>query len=273
MASAQAPLTSGQITRLAHLLDGPTGSELERDLEEARLPRGSEGTKWRMLRESFEFGQRRDGSANGVLRFLKLALDPARELAAGDFTNLRVEVNEVLALAGLRLEADGRLVRVVASRTAGDARARADQLRDRLRARGVHPDVLAFCSAELVQRNYFHAVLEASKSVSQKIRTRTGLTADGSELADQAFTLKANMPPLAFNALRTPSERSSHSGYAHFVRGVVGAFHNPTAHEAKVEFTLSKDDALDMLATISMVHRRLDEATVTPAAPSYRAAS
>jgi uncharacterized protein (TIGR02391 family) len=266
---AVTPFSAAQITRLAHLLDGPTGSELRRDLREARLPVGVESTKWRMLRESFELGQRQSGSANPVLRFVKLALDPARELDAGDLRETRVAVNEVLLLCGLELKSDGRLVPVTASRTADDARARADRLRERLRERGVHPDVLRFCRAELVQRNYFHAVLEASKSVSAKIRERTGLNADGAELADQAFTLKSGMPPLAFNGLRTQSERSAHSGYAHFVRGVVGAFRNPTAHEPKIEFPLTEEDALDMLATISMVHRRLDQAAVTPAAPIY----
>jgi uncharacterized protein (TIGR02391 family) len=170
------------------------------------------------------------------------------------------------------LRDDGRLQRVPQARTLSEAEERADHLRARLRARGVHADVLRFCRAELVQRNYFHAVLEASKSVSAKIRERTGLTADGVELADQAFALKTGMPPLAFNSLRTPSEQSAHKGYANFVRGVVGAFRNPTAHEPKVEFPVSEEDALDMLATISMVHRRLDQAVTTQAAPIYEAA-
>jgi len=149
---------------------------------------------------------------------------------------VRIAANEALLLSGLELKPDRALVPVSASRTADDARARADRLKTRLRERAAHPDVLRFCEPELVQRNYFHAVLEASKSVSVKIRARTGLASDGAELVDQAFTLKAGMPPLAFTALRTQPERSAHSGYAHFVRGVVGAFRNPTAHEAKAEF-------------------------------------
>lgn len=52
MATAVDLLTPTQLTRLAQLLDGPTGSELRRDLQEARLPLGVESTKWRMLRES-----------------------------------------------------------------------------------------------------------------------------------------------------------------------------------------------------------------------------
>lgn len=268
MARSLPTLTSTQITRLAELLDEPTGRELRRDLEELRLPLGRETTKWRMLRESFELAQRRDGHGGSVLRFVKHALDPARELGTDRLSGVRTSVNEVLLLSGLELRDDGRLVPRPTSRTAGDARARADALRSELRARRVHPDVLRYCKVELVQRNYFHAVLEASKSVSAKIRAKTGLQSDGAQLVDEAFTLK-HMPPLAFNSLQTPSERSAHNGYAHFARGVVAAFRNPTAHDPKVEFPLSEEDALDMLATISMIHRRLDRATITPAAPAY----
>lgn len=269
MAKPPPTLSSGQITRLAQLLDGPTGSELRRELEELKLPLGTDSTKWRMLRESFELAQRRDGHAGSILRFVKQTLDPAHELGDDGLRELRSSVNEILLLSGLQLLDDGRLVARDASRTADDARTRADALRTKLAARHVHPDVVRYCRAELVQRNYFHAVLEASKSVSAKIRDLTGLQSDGAELVDAAFTLKHNMPPLAFNSLRTQSERSAHSGYAHFARGVVGALRNPTAHEPKVEFNLTEADALDMLATISMVHRRLDQATITPAAPNY----
>jgi uncharacterized protein (TIGR02391 family) len=222
-----------------------------------------------MLRESFEVAQRRDGHGGSILRFVKQALDPENELAVGSLSDLRTSVNEVLLLSGLELLDDGRLVPREASRTADDARARADALRAKLNARQVHPDVLRYCRAELVQRNYFHAVLEASKSVSAKIRAVTGLRSDGAQLVDEAFSLNGNMSPLAFNSLQTTSQRSAHSGYAHFARGVVSAFRNPTAHDAKIEFALSEEDALDMLATISMVHRRLDQATITPGAPAY----
>lgn len=250
------------------------GSTLTRLLTQAHVedPLGPGATKWKRLDEALNARQRRDGHGGAVAAFLHTALSPKRFAGARDlYDALRGDVNELLALEGLQVKDDGRLHRVPPARTLSEAEERADRLRARLRDRGVHHDVLRFCRAELVARNYFHAVLEASKSVSAKIRDRTGLDADGAELADQAFTLKQNMPPLAFNSLQTPSQRSAHSGYAHFVRGVVGAFRNPTAHEPKIEFPLSEEDALDMLATISMVHRQLDQAVVTPGAPAYAA--
>jgi len=41
--------------------------------------------------------------------------------------------------------------------------------------RGIAGDVLRFCRPELLEGNYFHAVFEATKSVAQKLRDRTGL--------------------------------------------------------------------------------------------------
>ena len=79
--------------------------------------------------------------------------------------------------------------------TIDEARARANRLRCELERRGVHADVLEFCRAELLQENYFHAVLEATKSLSAKIQKKSGLTSDATELAMSTFGLrKADIP-------------------------------------------------------------------------------
>lgn len=263
--------TAGQLERLARVLgDSATGSELDVMLDAARLPPSVTSTKWRRLRESFTAAQRRDGNGNGVARFIEVALEPARFVELPEaHERYRGEVNATIGFAGLRFEPNGNLVRISATTTISEAEQRADHLRSKLRARDVHADVLKFCRAELVQDNYFHAVLEASKSVAEKIRSLTGLSADGVDLADAAFTTKHNMPPLAFNSLVTPSELSEHRGLATMVKGLFMTFRNPTAHAPKVSWVIDESAALDMLATASMLHRRLDQATVTQAAPSF----
>jgi uncharacterized protein (TIGR02391 family) len=55
-------------------------------------------------------------------------------------------------------------------------------MRAELTRRQVHPDIFRFCRAELMQQHYFHAVLEASKSLAGKIRDPTGLQGDGAAL-------------------------------------------------------------------------------------------
>ena len=125
----------------------------------------------------------------------------------------------------------------------------------------MHPDVLAFCRAELLQHNYFHAVLEAAKSVADKLRTLAGVTGDGSPLVDATCALSCG-PKIAFNTLATEWERSEQTGIATLMKGLFSTFRNPAAHAPRVAWATSRTDALDMLTLASMLHRRLDNATV-----------
>lgn len=99
---------------------------------------------------------------------------------------------------------------------------------------------------------------EAVKSVADKMRMRTGLADDGATLVDRVFS--GNPPLLAINVLSTASERSEQSGFANLVRGTFGMFRNPTAHEARIHWAMSKEDAEDLLSIVSLIHRRLDAA-------------
>ncbi|MHB8384013.1 MAG: TIGR02391 family protein [Candidatus Binataceae bacterium] len=137
----------------------------------------------------------------------------------------------------------------------------AGRLRSELQRRQVHSDVLRFCRAELLNTippNYFHAVLEATKSVAQKIRDRTGLTSDGAEIVDEAFRISS--PLLAINSLQTETEQSEQKGFANLLKGMFGTFRNVTGHAAKIMWPITEQDALDLLTLVSYLHRRLDQA-------------
>jgi uncharacterized protein (TIGR02391 family) len=42
------------------------------------------------------------------------------------------------------------------------------------------------------------------------------------------------------------------------LKGTFGMFRNPAAHEAKIHWEMTKEDAQDLLSLVSMTHRRLD---------------
>src|ERR1700730_8279618 len=128
--------------------------------------------------------------------------------------------------------------------------------------RGVHPDVLRFCREELLADNYFHAELEAVKSVADQLRARTGLTVDGASLVDR--TLTGDPPMLAINSLKTESEKGEQRGFANLLRGTFGMFRNTTAHEARIHWPMAKDDAEDLFSLVSLIHRHLDAANMPP---------
>lgn len=254
---------------LADTNTGLSGSEITRLLKQLKVgdPQPSD-TKRHRLFAALSARQSQDRCGNNVAAFVQAAMEPVRYTGnRAFFDERRHELNEVLAFCGYALGEDGKLRSAAAVTTLSEAEERAGRLRAELRRRGVHPDVLAFCRAELLQSNYFHAVFEATKSVAGKIRVKSGLSGDGSELVDQAFGMgKAGMPFLAFNALQSETERSEHTGLMNLMKGMFGAFRNVTAHAPKVTWPISEDDALDLLTIASLLHRRLDAAIRTPRA-------
>jgi uncharacterized protein (TIGR02391 family) len=271
MPSKKVPsFTAGQLEALSRELgEAMTGSQMDRLLPAAGIADTSQqSTKWKRLYESLARRQNQDRSGIAVCRFIKVAMAPERFGSEPErFEAHRERLNLTLGFVGLELRENGKLYPAEPTSTLTEAQERANALKAKLRERNVHPDVLAFCRAELVQKNYFHAVFEATKSVADKIRSRTGLKSDGAGLVDDAFGMKGGMPALAFNLLQSPTEEREHKGLAMLVKGMFGTFRNPTAHAPKISWPIGLEDALDLLTLASMLHRRLDAAHVTPAAP------
>jgi uncharacterized protein (TIGR02391 family) len=247
---------------------GLTGSDIGRYLRECGIQDPNPAmTKRVRLYEALVARQRQDGCANNVCAFIQRVMNPVLYVQSPDyFQSKQIELNRVLSFEGLRLNEQGKLEPCAHARTVSEAQAAADQLRRKLLDRAVHPDVLRFCRAELVHGNYFHAVLEAAKSVAQKIRDQSGLLSDGAELVDEAFGIgKRQYPVLAFNALATESERSEHTGLMNLMKGFFGTFRNPTAHAPRIVWKITEQDALDMMTLASLLHRRLEHVVKTGA--------
>lgn len=252
-------MSDGQIEVLAKALaECGSGSEITRILESCGLTDDSgESTKWRRLNAVFLSLQRQDQCANRILDFIRSFLAPTRFVGRKElFDQRRVELNDVLAFSGLELGSDGQFRQREAVKTLGEAERRSRTIHAKFEGRRLHPEVLKYCKAELMQDNYFHAVFEATKSLAQRIRNMTGVQADGSELVDRVFSVK--QPLMAMNALQTDTEKSEHKGFATLLKGCFGAIRNPLAHEPKILWQ-GEDDAADYLSLISLLHRKLDD--------------
>jgi uncharacterized protein (TIGR02391 family) len=211
--------------------------------------------------------QRRDRCGNAVLLFVGKALAPVRFHNAPDaFDELRAEVNVPLAFDGWEVNEAGKVRRKRKAETLSEACRRAMRLRTQLIGLGAHPRILRYCLAEIGDDNYFHAVLEGSKSLADEIRHRTGRSEDGVPLIDAVFEVgKRGHPLLALTNMSTDTERSRQNGLANSLRGVFGSLRNPTAHEPKIKSTMTEQDAVDELCHMSYLHRRLDECHEVPA--------
>lgn len=219
----------------------------------------SDETKWKRIYCALAERQNQSQNRRAILEFIRRAMRPEYFLEDhSKYEALRAKLNQALSFIGLAVLENGQLVAAEKAQTISDAKRRADELRADLTKRGVHPDVLRFCKAELVADNYFHAVLEASKSVAEKLRVKANVTGDGAALVDQ--TLLGDIPKIKINRFISESEKSEQKGFANLVKGVFAMFRNPTAHEPRILWKVTKEDAEDLLSLLSLMHRRLDVA-------------
>lgn len=258
-------LNSNQIENISKLLgDLLTGSEISKIFRDISVTDNSgESTKWRRLDYVFKFIQNRDKSINTILRFIKEALSPVSYINDQSvFESTRTELNKILMFSGLEYCVDGNFKKVASATTITEVQRRTNDLRDKLRKRGVHHRVLKYCNEELLKENYFHSVLEATKSLCEFIREQTRLTEDGTALIDKAFSIKD--PYLALNALQTDSEKNQQVGLAMMLKGINSMARNVTAHTPKIKWIIEESEAIDILMTISFLHKNLDNCIVVP---------
>jgi uncharacterized protein (TIGR02391 family) len=239
---------------------GFTGPEIARLLQACRIPDPGENTKWRRIAEALNTEQARSRSGNCTITFVKAAMQPVRWTnRLSGFNGMREELNTVLAFSGLSVRADGEVYPRETARTHAEA-ALVKRLRDEMVRRSGHAEIFKYCTEELVAEDCFGAVFEATKGLGERVREMSGLDEDGHQLVQEAF--EGSIPMIAFNSLRSSTERNEQRGLANLMKGVFSAFRNPEAHEARLLWHVSEADALDLLSTLSLIHRRLDVAVV-----------
>ena len=257
------PTLSGEILEglskvLGDTSNGLSNNEITKYLKEVDLPNVfPEGTKWKRIYNAFVTYQNIKNISNNILRFINKSLHPARFVGRNQqYEDTRIELNKRLCFAGLELSESGKFREIESIFTITDAEYRASRFRKKLEQRETHYRIYEFCNAELLNENYFHSVFEAVKSVFEVIRMKSGLSVDGNLLIEQAFSI--NNPLIQINSLSNETEISEHRGFVNLLKGVTGMFRNTTAHAPKITWQMSEIDALDILTTLSLIHRKLD---------------
>lgn len=243
---------------LADTERGLTGSEIAYLLQDCRLDDvNPEMTKWKRLFNALVMAQNKHRVGNHLIMFINRAMNPVSYVRGkNNFAWRRSELNVVLSFSGFSIREDGKIVHAPTETTLRGARARAGALKVSLEDRYAHPEIFKYCRAELLEENYFHAVLEAIKGVAERIREISGLNTDGAELVNTAFSIRK--PLIAINPLTTETDISEQKGLSNILVGLFGVARNPAAHAPKIIWPVSEHDALDILSLVSFVHRKLD---------------
>ncbi|AHC24706.1 MULTISPECIES: TIGR02391 family protein [Mycobacteriaceae] len=262
MTATVAPFGHGSIENIARIIgELYTGPELTRILISVGMPDplGERQTKWKRVAASMQEKQYSQRDGRPILAVITAAMKPdtiwdrqAKAAVARD------ELTQVLSLSGYRVREDGRIGAAMTAATASEASARSERLRSRLTERGAHPEVVRHCREELLRTDCYEAVFEAVKGLGARLREKSGLDNDGRALVQAA--LRGKSPRVLITDCSTVTERNEQDGVALLAEGVFAAFRNPAAHEPRLVWEVSEQDALDVLGTLSVIHRRLDGA-------------
>lgn len=254
-------LNQGILERISKILgdtsNGLTGSEISYFLQQYNIRDVTpEITKWKRLYSALASVQNFDKCSNKILRFIQIVLNPARFTDNQIFETKRKAINECLSYVGYELQSNGRFRVVTTAKTISEAQQRANDLLVNLQMRNAHQEIFKYCTTELVDKNYFHAVFEACKGLFARIRQLSLINTDGIRLVEYVF----NHPILVINSYKSKQEKDEQKGFEAILEGLCNMFRNPEAHQPKIEWPVSEQDALEILSLISYCHRRLDNA-------------
>ena len=174
---------------LGDTANGLTGPEIGYILATLKIADPDAGnTKWKRLCNALATAQNERKLGNYLVLIVNAAMEPARYVSKPDLFEWRRDgLNVALAFAGYGVNGRGQVIHTTRETTLMGARARAGRLKSNLESRGTHSEVFAYCRAELLEENYFHAVFEATKGLADRILKMSGLTSDGSELVSEAW--------------------------------------------------------------------------------------
>ena len=81
---------------------------------------------------------------------------------------------------------------------------------------------------------------------------------------EQVFSLGNSkfpkVPILAINSLETETLQGEQKGFLNLLKESLEQYATLLVSEPKIEWKMSEEDALDIMSTISLVHRKLDKA-------------
>jgi len=249
------------IRSLADILSGIlTHKQISEQFQNAGIVDTNEGTnKQDRIYFSLKARQKQDNCGNNVLSFILRIINPKRYTIEAEFEKHRTSINEKLLYEGIEIDKAGQARPVDKAKTISEAKRRSLKIKERVHGIGVHNEILPYCEAEWLNENYFHAILEITKSVAVRLRQKSGYTSDGAELVDECFGLgKEKKPMLAFNTLRTESEESEHKGFGNFVKGFFSMYRNPKAHDPKLLEDTQLTEMTEVLVVATIIQNKLD---------------
>lgn len=216
-------------------------------------------TKWKRIEDTLNYEINKSNSDKPFITLIEDIMKPFEFRSNIELWNESLKnINEIISFSGLELLSNGKIIEVKPVDSLQEAINRTNSLYTKLIESNIHSEVIKYCKQELLQENYFHAVLEASKGVLQRIRDLNLSSKDGNTLINDSFNLKNPSIIIKGNLMSNDTEKSEYQGLKSLLNTICYLYRNPTAHSPKMYDARIERDAIQALSLISMAHLQLD---------------
>ena len=217
-------------------------------------------TKWKRIYASLIEEMKNANSSQPFFTMIEELMNPLNFINEQEKWNqYKNNINFTLSFYGYELTDGGKIKSVVAAKTYSEAISRSKNLLEKLQSHNIHPNIMKYCTPELLNENYFHAIFEASKGILQKIRNLTLSSKDGNTLINEAFINKNPALIIKDNFLITSDEISEYNGLKSLLNAICYLYRNPQAHSLKLYNPSNESDAIAAFIMISFAHKQLDK--------------
>lgn len=216
-------------------------------------------TKWRRINHCAIYECNKKDSAQPFFKIIEYIVRPQNYInEPSKWSQLKRSINACLIFYGYELTDAGKIQETTEAHSFSDAQQRLNTLQTNLANLNIHPEILKFCNSELLEENYFHAILEASKAILNKIRIISELDLDGNMLINQAFIVKTPIILIKGNKLMSDEDKSEYNGLKSLLNTIVYLYRNPKAHNPKLYDKTSLNDATTAFSMMSFACKKLD---------------
>lgn len=198
------------------------------------------------------------GKPNGILNIVQDMCSPQGWIGRPEeYEDVLNSVNSIMGFYGLKIADDGSLINIPEETSTVLTAKNPDEVA--FDSRAFHEQIRIHGRSHFARGVYFHAVFECCKAFDTAIKNNSGIEQSGRKLMEKALSPGG---PIKLNSLLKQSEKDEQEGYRFLCMGLMSAVRNPQAHEPELNWPMTKEDSLDVLALLSFLFRKLGKAGV-----------
>ena len=192
---------------------------------------------------------------SAILRLIEIVCDPQEHMGKlKRHKKIVHKFNECLQFYSLKINEQSKIVLIHEEQKTSSTNS------DLFRSRHFHDEVVKHAKRQFTDQHYFDAVDECCKAFGKHVEKKSKLDEHGFKLMSKAL---GDAGSLKLNQQKTETEKNLQQGLMYMCMGLMLGIRNPIEHEPQFDYSINRQDALEILSFISYLYKQIDQCVYT----------